>query len=98
MIKIANKRAGSHPSGVYVGRGSPLGNPFVIGKDGDRDEVISKFKLHLLNRLHAKDAAVCGEMNRIWSLAKAGDVTLVCYCAPLRCHSEVIKAVVESKL
>ena len=28
---------------VYVGRGSKYGNPFVVGKDGTRDECIEKF-------------------------------------------------------
>ncbi len=29
---------------VYVGRGTPWDNPFKIGKDGDRYEVIRKFR------------------------------------------------------
>jgi len=28
---------------VYVGRPSPWGNPFVIGRDGTREEVIAKY-------------------------------------------------------
>ena len=36
---------------VYVGRGSPWGNPFVIGKDGTREEVIEKFKQFILPTL-----------------------------------------------
>lgn len=31
------------PYDVYIGRGSPWGNPFVIGKDGDRKECIDKY-------------------------------------------------------
>ena len=34
-IIIVNKHHGK--SGEYIGRGSPLGNPFVIGKDGSRE-------------------------------------------------------------
>ncbi len=29
---------------VYIGRGSDWGNPYVIGIDGDRDEVIRKYQ------------------------------------------------------
>lgn len=29
---------------MYIGRGSVYGNPFVIGKDGDRDQVCDKFE------------------------------------------------------
>ena len=32
---------------IYIGRGSPYGNPFVIGKDVTREEVIEKFRLFL---------------------------------------------------
>lgn len=32
------------PNTVYVGRPSKWGNPFTIGRDGNRDEVISKFR------------------------------------------------------
>ena len=28
---------------VYVGRPSPWGNPFVIGRDGTREEVVAKY-------------------------------------------------------
>jgi len=41
---------------VYIGRYNPSiksasyewGNPFVIGKDGDRNDVISKFQKYIL--------------------------------------------------
>jgi hypothetical protein len=29
---------------IYIGRPSVFGNPFQIGKDGTREEVIEKFK------------------------------------------------------
>lgn len=31
------------PYDVYIGRPSKWGNPFVIGKDGTREEVIAKY-------------------------------------------------------
>jgi hypothetical protein len=31
---------------VYIGRGSKWGNPFVIGPDGDRMEVLAKYREH----------------------------------------------------
>jgi Domain of unknown function (DUF4326) len=42
MCKILNARqAGTKPTAdrVYVGRPSKWGNPFVIGRDGIRDQV-----------------------------------------------------------
>lgn len=37
---------------VYIGRGndSIWGNPFIIGRDGTREEVIEKFMEYLLTR------------------------------------------------
>ena len=36
---------------VYCGRGSPFGNVFVIGRDGDRNEVCEKFKPYFYKKL-----------------------------------------------
>ena len=35
---------------VYIGRPSFWGNPFSIGKDGNRDEVIEKYENYIRNR------------------------------------------------
>jgi hypothetical protein len=82
MCKVLNaKRAGKNPGPgcVYVGRPSRWGNPFVIGRHGTRDEVIAKY--------------------RAWVLAKPGLMAaldelrgknLVCWCAPERCHADVL--------
>ena len=38
------RKVGKHRAGaVYIGRPSVWGNPFSIGKDGDREEVIAKY-------------------------------------------------------
>ena len=52
MPKVHNKYHGRAPAdAVYVGRGSPWGNPFVIGKDGDRDDVCDLFEAETLPHL-----------------------------------------------
>lgn len=35
---------------VYCGRGSLFGNPFKIGRDGDRKQVIQKFREYFYKR------------------------------------------------
>ncbi len=42
---------------VYIGRPSEFGNPFRIGVDGDRDEVIEKFKEWIKTRPHIIEKA-----------------------------------------
>ncbi len=69
---------------VYIGRGSKWGNPFVIGKDGDRDEVIDKYDHYLLARPDLMDA-----------LPELLDQRLGCFCAPKACHGDVLKRYAE---
>ena len=38
-IRITNKKAGG--AGHYVGRPSPLGNPFVLKHEGERERLFS---------------------------------------------------------
>lgn len=76
MPKVLNKHTEkSLLHGIYCGRGSPYGNPFVIGKDGNRDEVCNRFEKEILPTLDV--SALRGK-------------NLVCYCAPLRCHCDAI--------
>lgn len=37
------------PHDVYIGRPSKWGNPFEIGKDGTRREVIDKYRKYIYN-------------------------------------------------
>ncbi|WP_319498061.1 DUF4326 domain-containing protein [uncultured Cohaesibacter sp.] len=75
---VHNKRAGTAPKGaVYVGRGSEYGNPYELGKDGSREDCIEKFRRHVLPKLDVRP--LIGKH-------------LVCYCAPLPCHADLLLA------
>lgn len=68
----------------YIGRGSIFGNPYVIGKDGTRDEVINRYRDEWFPFL-LKDKRFVRE------LLKLKDQKLGCFCYPNnRCHGEVI--------
>lgn len=85
MPRVLNKYVHGIPDGaVYCGRGSPYGNPFVIGRDGNRDDVCNKFEQQILPELDV--SALRGK-------------DLVCFCAPKRCHCDAIllKANLEEK-
>lgn len=58
---------------------APLASPFRPGPDGTRQEVVDKYRIHLLSRpdLLALLPALRGRR-------------LGCWCAPERCHAEVI--------
>jgi hypothetical protein len=64
---------------VYIGRGSKWGNPFILGKDGDRQEVIKKYLCYILNKPELmKD------------LPELDGKVLGCYCSPKSCHGDVL--------
>jgi hypothetical protein len=64
---------------VYIGRPSKWGNPFTIGKDGYRDDVIEKYEQWLLN-----------QPDLIKSLHELEGKVLGCWCRPKRCHGDVL--------
>lgn len=65
---------------VYIGRPSKFGNPFSIGKDGTRDEVIDKYA-EWINTQPELLKAIRKEL-------KGKD--LLCWCKPKACHGDVI--------
>lgn len=88
-MEILNKHKDIIPNdGIYIGRGSLLGNPFIIGKHGDRDAVIDMYAEWTMQRIVDGDVMVI-EYYR--TLLKR-DSKLVCFCRPQRCHGEVISA------
>lgn len=97
MITVVNVNHGDF-DGVYIGRGSPLGNPFRINQRQTRDEVIDRYEEYIREKIASKDQEVCAELNKIFKAARAGNVNLKCFCSPDRCHGDVIKKLIEEKL
>ena len=93
MITIANKR--DHPQGEYVGRPSVLGNPFKLTRESEREEVIDKYRQWLKERIRECDSDIIAELSRLKAIADTGDLVLICWCSPKRCHAEVIKEMLE---
>jgi hypothetical protein len=83
---VVNKYKESYD--VYIGRGSKYGNPFVIGKDGDREKVISLYKHHLWRMFCDGDVSK-GEL-----LSLSGK-KLGCFCKPQACHGDMIVKLFE---
>ena len=79
-----NKDNGIPYGAIYIGRGSPWGNPYVIGKDGDRAEVIEKY------RVWAYQKWVEDQGYGVDWLEPLRGKDLVCFCAPLACHGDVL--------
>ena len=73
---------------VYIGRNSRFGNKFRIGKDGNRDQVIAKYRRWLWNRLK-------NDVKFEQAINELRGKRLGCYCAPKPCHGDVIKAYLD---
>jgi hypothetical protein len=69
---------------VFIARPGKWGNPFVIGKHGDRAEVIAKYRTWLWEKIRAGDI-------RADEVAALEGRDLVCYCAPKPCHGSVLQ-------
>ena len=92
-IQVVNRRKDKED--LYIGRGSPLGNPFIIGKDGDRDEVIAKYKDYLVQQVNQGNQDIIRALMEIRDRANTGTVKLGCYCSPYKCHGDIIKEYLE---
>lgn len=90
VVSCRGKKA-NDPSIYYCARawagwtGSPLGNPYHIGKDGDRTQVIAAYRKWLDAKVAANDPAVINALKQIKEDTKLG-----CWCAPLTCHCDEI--------
>jgi len=101
-IKDAPKGWKTNSKYIYIGRGSKFGNPFIIGEDGNREEVCYKHGLWLERWILYKDEiTIKGYNNKrvIESLHELEDKILVCFCKPLQCHGDIlIDLLILSKL
>ncbi|NLG01739.1 MAG: DUF4326 domain-containing protein [Lentisphaerae bacterium] len=71
---------------IYIGRPSEWGNPFEIGKDGTRQQVINKYREWIKSQpaLMAKIPTLKGK-------------TLGCWCYPRPCHGDVLAELADKE-
>ena len=74
---VVNRRYDGYD--VYVGRPTIWGNPFVVGKDGNREEVIDKYRKWAVKQPHL--------MKNLYRLKGK---RIACWCTPEPCHADVL--------
>lgn len=72
---------------AYVGRPTKWGNPFAIGRDGNRAEVIAKYEAWIIEQPELITAA-----------SSLRGKNLICWCAPQQCHAEILMAIANRPL
>ena len=82
MTNVVNWKKADYD--IYIGRPSKWANPFYIGKDGSRKDVIEKYRQHVLVN-----------SDLLNSLHELKDKTLGCWCKPKPCHGDVLVELVE---
>jgi len=83
------------PGQVYVGRPPVLGNPFALGRNGSREQVIQLYRAWLWRQLQQPLSPQRKALEALLQQAATGPLELVCWCAPLACHAEVIRSAIH---
>jgi hypothetical protein len=79
---------------VYIGRANPRSglkasvwaNPFKIGKDGAREEVMAKYRVWLMSNPEL-----------LKKLLELKSKVLGCWCAPEACHGDILAELANSR-
>jgi len=81
MPKVLNIKSNEAriSDGVYIGRTTKWGNPFIIGRDGNRATVIAKYRNWIM-----RDQELLEQLGEL----KGKD--LICHCAPQPCHGDIL--------
>ena len=95
MVKVGRRY---EPSAHYIGRGSPLGNPFTMKDESERDSVCDQYKVWFYEQVALKNVSIVNELHRLMLLAEKGDLLLGCYCSPKRCHGDTIKEYLDKRI
>lgn len=74
------------PHDIYIGRPTKWGNPFEIGIEGTRDEVIAKYEVWIRNNANLMD-----------SLHELEGKVLGCWCKPKNCHGDILVKLLNEK-
>lgn len=74
------------PYDILIGRPSKYGNPFVIGRDGTRDQVIGNYESWIRS-----NPALMAQVHEL-----KGKV-LGCWCKPNACHGDVLIKIIHEQ-
>ncbi len=81
MPKVLNKYKSGIPAGaVYIGRPSKWGNPFPITNTASRESVVAKYADWIFSQPALIESAK----------RELRGKDLVCFCAPQKCHGDVL--------
>lgn len=87
MPLLFNKSKARNAEGVYIGRPSKWGNPFVIGKNLDRSQAVAKFEEWIRTQPELMAAAK----------RELKGQNLICWCVPFACHGHALMLIANEE-
>lgn len=92
IMNLRNNKP-SHPFDYYIDRRSPVGNPFPMGNETQRDRVCDQYAEYFARQVRdITNTAFKAQLLHMQKAYKAyGELRLFCWCAPKRCHGETIR-------
>lgn len=91
VTEIVNKER-TDDYDAYIGRGTPWGNPYQVGKQEgqfEREEAIDNYRTHF-------EENILGDESKRRGLFGLRGMRLACHCKPLACHGDVIAGYLNS--
>lgn len=96
MIRVINKYREKPPHGaINIMRGTVLGNPYRIGRDGNRGDVIAKYHQHLRQQYRNNQVVRKLLHDLAKRYLKGETLVLVCCCKPMACHGDIVRYAIQ---
>lgn len=94
---LCNRKYDSTKPYYYIGRPSPLGNPFsmTVKTIQERNRVCDEYESYFSSALPYHSELLADLLNLAM---EHGILQLVCYCSPLRCHGDTIIEYLKEEL
>lgn len=94
--RILLGKVGKHLTGftnIRIDRATPLGNPYIMYRSEQRDEVCDGYEKFLAHELEQQEnEPLLTAFEDIFNAVADGQiVNLQCHCSPERCHGESIR-------
>jgi len=86
ITKVVNIKTYDGDDFIPIHRGTRWGNPFHIGKDGNREEVIIKYEKYIR-----------GREDLLADLPKLVGERLGCFCYPKPCHGNILVKLINER-
>jgi len=78
---------------VYIGRPSVFGNPFSVRMG--RTTCIARYGMRFAELMSCETPLKAAVDRLVLRVYNGEDIKLACFCAPLPCHGDTIKAYIE---